>query len=80
MDQQFFACQLGELGTFLKRSTKVNDIIFSVYFIVLNGITNARIIFIAGNLLVDFAPDIHVDELKTLLTRHKEQFAVKESI
>lgn len=39
-----------------------------------------RLIFVAGNLLVDFAPDIHVEELKALLTRHKEQFAVYRSI
>lgn len=30
----------------------------------------------AGTLLVDFAPDHHIDDLKSVLIKHKNQFAV----
>lgn len=29
-----------------------------------------------GRLIVDFIPDVHVESLKTILSRHKLQFAV----
>lgn len=32
--------------------------------------------FNAGRLIVDFIPDVHIESLKTIISRHKLQFAV----
>jgi hypothetical protein len=48
----------------------------NIFYIIIISMLSYITFFITGTLLVDFVPDLHVDDVKNILLNHKSKFMV----